>query len=94
MAVLVEHGHGGKRGFGGTLSGRDKVSISSPAPGYRDAGKEGESGGLMRVGNDGYSWQSTFSDLLGTDLSFNMEWLDSDRADYRGYGLQLRCLSE
>lgn len=48
----------------------------------------------MRVGNDGYSWQSTFSDLLGTDLSFNMEWLDSDRADYRGYGLQLRCLSE
>ncbi|WP_304736230.1 hypothetical protein [uncultured Rikenella sp.] len=68
---------------------------SHPAPGYRDAGIDGRLGELMGVGSLGYSWSSTIDGSLGSlNLNFHVTWLSSNHASYRGYGFQLRCLSE
>ncbi len=48
----------------------------------------------MLVGRYGTGWSSTVSDSNGINLRFDMTWLSSGFAYYRGYGLQLRCLSE
>ncbi|WP_300828924.1 hypothetical protein [uncultured Rikenella sp.] len=62
----------------------------SAAPGFRDR----DTGALLAVGNDGYSWSSATSGISGLDLSFSVVWLPPSFAHYRAYGLQLRCLSE
>ena len=65
-----------------------------PAPGYRYA----TSGALWAVGNDGCSWASTSYDsgghYRGMHSGFNVTWLNPSRVYYRGYGFQLRCLSD
>ncbi len=61
-----------------------------PAPGYRHP-TSGAPGG---VGNDGYSWSSTVSGTNGMNLHFYVTGLNPSYALSRGFGLQLRCLSE
>ncbi len=90
MVVLVEHECGGKRGFGGTLFGQDKVSINSSAPGYRHR----DTGALSAGGLDGYSWSSAVSGTVGVFLHFYTQYLNPSNAGLRAYGFQLRCLSE
>ncbi|WP_298064898.1 DUF4906 domain-containing protein, partial [uncultured Rikenella sp.] len=41
-----------------------------PAPGFRDSGNNGQDGGLMHVGNSGYSWSSAVSGSNGVYLNF------------------------
>ncbi len=65
-----------------------------PAPGFHDAGHIGRLGGLMDVGNGGYSWAVTISETDGLFLSFYTKNLTSSAASYRAHGFQLRCLSE
>ena len=69
-----------------------------PAPGFRDAGHQGGLGDLIRVGNNGASWSSTsnlFDETLnGMCMGFRTELLFTTNVNYRGHGLQLRCLSE
>ena len=60
------------------------------APGYRWS-ISGVPGG---VGNDGFSYSSSVSGILGMTMSFYVTWLGPSSADGRAYGLQLRCLSE
>ncbi len=65
-----------------------------PAPGcrYRDTGV------LRGVCDYGYNWSASFYDsgnhYFSMCLHFNATLLTSSNALYRGYGLQLRCLSE
>ena len=61
-----------------------------PAPGFR----RNTSGGLGSVGGDGYSWSSTVSSTNGVRLYFYTQSLNPSSAYHRGYGFQLRCLSE
>ncbi|WP_297628190.1 hypothetical protein [uncultured Rikenella sp.] len=61
-----------------------------PSPGYRDRG----TGALNSVGNHGYSWASTVSGANGMHLDFYVTRLTPSDAYHRGYGFQLRCLSE
>ncbi|WP_304708320.1 hypothetical protein [uncultured Rikenella sp.] len=61
-----------------------------PAPGYRRR----DTGALLSVGNDGYSWTSTVTDTDGMRLGFSVTWFDSSSTGSRAYGFQLRCLSE
>ncbi len=63
---------------------------SVPAPGYRHR----DTGALWNVGNNGYSWSSTVSSILGMYLALECGMLDPVHIDSRAYGLQLRCLSE
>ncbi|WP_300681799.1 hypothetical protein [uncultured Rikenella sp.] len=48
----------------------------------------------MTVGNSGYSWSSAVSGTNGVFLYFDTQGLNPGSVNYRGYGLQLRCLSE
>ncbi len=68
--------------------------MDAPAPGFRDAGNNGQSGNLMNVGLGGYSWSSTVSGTSGMNLNCDVAWLSPSSAYYRAHGLQLRCLSE
>ncbi len=61
-----------------------------PAPGVR----EKATGTPTEVGYGGYSWSSTVSGINGLDLNFYVTWLNPSTANSRGYGFQLRCLSE
>ncbi|WP_294596555.1 hypothetical protein [uncultured Rikenella sp.] len=61
-----------------------------PAPGCRGSA----SGALGNIGNNGYSWSSAVSGTNGVFLGFYTQSLNPSSVDYRGYGLQLRCLSE
>ncbi|WP_300828999.1 hypothetical protein [uncultured Rikenella sp.] len=69
-------------------------SAGRRAPGFR----ERDNGGLVDVGNSGYSWSSTSygsgGHYRGMYLDFNATALYPCYTTYRAYGLQLRCLSE
>ncbi len=60
------------------------------APGFRETA----SGALNYVGNDGFCYSRSGSGGYGVYLNFGMTELSSSSAYYRGYGFQLRCLSE
>ncbi|WP_294598812.1 hypothetical protein [uncultured Rikenella sp.] len=51
-------------------------------------------GALYGVGNCGYSWSATIHQINGFDLDFRTTWSESSYPSRRGYGFQLRCLSE
>ena len=61
-----------------------------PAPGYRHS----NSGALGDVGNRGYSWSSAISGTSGVFLNFSVASLNPSLVNGRGFGFQLRCLSE
>ena len=63
---------------------------SGTAPGFRETA----SGALNYVGNDGFCYSRSGSGGYGVYLNFGMTELSSSSAYYRGYGFQLRCLSE
>ncbi|WP_300829605.1 hypothetical protein [uncultured Rikenella sp.] len=65
-----------------------------PAPGFRDAGNNGRFGALAYVGHGGFSYSSSVSGSNGVYLHFYVTGLNPGSASDRGYGLQLRCLSE
>ncbi|WP_294599130.1 hypothetical protein [uncultured Rikenella sp.] len=48
----------------------------------------------MDVGYSGYSWSSAISGTNGVFLDFSTQHLNPGYVRNRGYGLQLRCLSE
>ena len=60
------------------------------SPGFRETA----SGALNYVGNDGFCYSRSGSGGYGVYLNFGMTELSSSSAYYRGYGFQLRCLSE
>ncbi|WP_297829384.1 hypothetical protein [uncultured Rikenella sp.] len=62
----------------------------SAAPGCRNR----NTGILNDGGRYGYSWISSTNSTLGLSLHFSVDWIGSSLANSRGYGLQLRCLSE
>ncbi|WP_294601074.1 hypothetical protein [uncultured Rikenella sp.] len=66
------------------------INGGGPAPGYRDA----ISGDPVNVGNSGYSWISTVSDINSLYLRCLATGLNSSSTTYRTHGFQLRCLSE
>ena len=69
--------------------------LSGTVPGYRDAGNERRLGDLMSVGHSGHSWASTASGISGSMyLGFHVTGLNPCSTVSRGYGFQLRCLSE
>ncbi len=70
-------------------SSREK-SIITIAPGHRGSSE----GALWGVGIGGYIWSSSFSRTNGVLLHFHTTWLNPGDAHNRGYGFQLRCLSE
>ncbi len=72
------------------INGWGRRSTNYPAPGFRANGN----GALSYVGNAGYNWSSAVSSTDGMNLNFRVIWLYSIYANNRGYGLQLRCLSE
>ncbi|WP_294592787.1 hypothetical protein [uncultured Rikenella sp.] len=85
----------------GQIGHRNKVSISglkkkggryadSPAPGYRNY----TLGALSGVGNEGSVWSASASGIGGLDLYFHITGLYLNSSNGRGYGFQLRCLSE
>ncbi len=65
-----------------------------PAPGFRDVGTNGRLGDLVGVGNNGFSYSSSVSGSYGVYLGFRVTNLYPSLASSRGYGFQLRCLSE
>ena len=65
-----------------------------PAPGYRDFGRTGYEGVARGIGYNSSSWSSTVSSTNGMILDFGVTWLGPSNAGGRGYGFQLRCLSE
>ncbi len=66
-------------------------TIHLSAPGYRD----NFNGEMISIGNRGYSWASSINEIYGTLLYFYMTSLEPQNVThFRGYGLQLRCLSE
>ncbi len=69
-------------------------TIHLSAPGYCGSGKEIAVGALNGVGGYGCSWSSSISSENGLHLNFHMRWFRSDNPGNRGYGFQLRCLSE
>ncbi|WP_294600124.1 hypothetical protein [uncultured Rikenella sp.] len=70
--------------------GRKRNRLLGPAPGYRlwDAGT------LLGAGNCGFSWSSTANEALGLYLHFYVTYFHASFLSNRGYGFQLRCLSE
>ncbi|WP_300852143.1 hypothetical protein, partial [uncultured Rikenella sp.] len=62
----------------------------NPAPGYRIA----LSGVQNNVYYSGFSYSSSKSDSDVVHLNFNMTGLNPCSTSGRGYGFQLRCLSE
>ena len=77
-----------------TASGTGTPLAWYPAPGFRDAGNSGRLGALADVGNNGCSWSSAVSSTSGVFLNFGVAHLYPSGANRRGYGFQLRCLSE
>ncbi|WP_300681824.1 hypothetical protein [uncultured Rikenella sp.] len=73
-----------------TTSGTGTPLAWYPAPGFR----ERANGGLSSVGNNGFSYSSSVSGSNGVYLHFGVTYLHPSSAYRRGYGLQLRCLSE
>ncbi|WP_294598378.1 hypothetical protein [uncultured Rikenella sp.] len=65
-----------------------------PAPGFRDAGNYGRLGDLSYVGNSGFSWSFATSGIYGLYLNSYTAGLNPSNIYGRGYGFQLRCLSE
>ncbi|WP_297831518.1 hypothetical protein [uncultured Rikenella sp.] len=63
---------------------------SGTAPGFRS----NSSGTLYVVGQNGFSYSSSTSNIGGLDLGFSSNYLGPGFSDNRGYGFQLRCLSE
>ncbi|WP_300728853.1 hypothetical protein [uncultured Rikenella sp.] len=49
---------------------------------------------LGSVGRNGYSWASSTRNTNSNHLDFYMTHLNPTSANHRGYGFQLRCLSE
>jgi len=74
------------------LSGSADTSSKSPlsAPGNRSY-SSGTPGG---IGGSGYSWLSSAREPSGVFLNFGTQYLNPSSVDYRGYGFQLRSLSE
>ncbi|WP_300601781.1 hypothetical protein [uncultured Rikenella sp.] len=66
----------------------------SAAPGFRDAGLLNGFGALRSSGSSGYNWSSGTSETNSLYLIFGLQNLGTSSADFRAYGLQLRCLSE
>ncbi len=62
----------------------------TPAPGNRYA----NSGDPVNVGNGGFSYSSAVSGIYGLGLKFYSQYLNASSSDTRGFGFQLRCLSE
>ena len=73
-----------------TASGTGTPLAWYPAPGCRHR----DTGALSSVGNDGYSWSSAFGNTDGMRLFFYVTGLYPSGAYHRGFGFQLRCLSE
>ncbi|WP_294601048.1 hypothetical protein [uncultured Rikenella sp.] len=48
----------------------------------------------MNVGNGGFSYSSAVSGIYGLGLKFYSQYLNASSSDTRGFGFQLRCLSE
>ena len=67
-----------------------RFACRAAAPGHRGYG----SGSVWVVGNGGYSWTLTVSDIYGVYLYFDATGLGSNYPVHRASGLQLRCLSE
>ncbi len=65
-------------------------AVRRTAPGFR----ERANGVLSNVGTYGFSYSSSVSGSNGVYLDFNVTHLYSSFAYPRGYGFQLRCLSE
>ncbi|WP_294601076.1 hypothetical protein [uncultured Rikenella sp.] len=63
---------------------------TNPAPGYRGASE----GALWYIGSSGYSWSSSVNGTNGVYLNSYTAGLNSSETNNRGYGFQLRCLSE
>ncbi|WP_300730560.1 hypothetical protein [uncultured Rikenella sp.] len=63
---------------------------SRAAPGFRNHAS-GAPGG---VGNEGSVWSASTSGIGGLDLYFHITGLYLNSSNGRGYGFQLRCLSE
>ena len=61
-----------------------------PAPGNRNGG----SGALWYVGNDGYCWASSFTSTNAYRLYFYYGGIFPNRNNNRATGLPLRCLQE
>ncbi|WP_294596468.1 hypothetical protein [uncultured Rikenella sp.] len=51
-------------------------------------------GGLAYVGAYGYSWASTVNGANGMYMAAYVTWLEPCSISFRGFGFQLRCLSE
>ncbi|WP_294594850.1 hypothetical protein [uncultured Rikenella sp.] len=51
-------------------------------------------GALRSSGSSGYNWSSGTSETNSLYLIFGLQNLGTSSADFRAYGLQLRCLSE
>ncbi|WP_300727241.1 hypothetical protein [uncultured Rikenella sp.] len=63
---------------------------SGPAPGHRD----GLSGVLGSVGNNGLSYSSAIDGVYSVFLWFHSQALVPGNVSYRDFGRPLRCLSE
>ncbi len=65
-----------------------------PAPGYRDAMSTRGFGGLRVVGDNGYSWSSTFTGSNAHFLNFSYNGVGPQDYNSRAHGFPLRCLQE
>lgn len=61
-----------------------------PAPGYRYSA----TGGLLSVGNQGFSWSSSVSSFNGINLNFNYAGVITGNPNGRANGFQVRCIQE
>ncbi|WP_300400756.1 hypothetical protein [uncultured Rikenella sp.] len=64
--------------------------LNEPAPGYRYA----DSGDPVTVGCRASLWMASIYNTDGRHLHFSTTWLYPNSAYGRGFGFQLRCLSE
>ncbi|WP_294596510.1 hypothetical protein [uncultured Rikenella sp.] len=70
------------------------LGINETAPGFRDAGNNGQLGALTNVGYYGYGWSFAISNASGVFLNFSAQGLNPSNSGSRAYGFLLRCLSE
>ncbi|WP_299458164.1 hypothetical protein [uncultured Rikenella sp.] len=61
-----------------------------PASGYRHS----NSGAPVSVGCSGYHWATSVQAVSSNHLAFEPAMLNPSYVNYRGHGLQLRCLAE
>ncbi|WP_297624054.1 hypothetical protein [uncultured Rikenella sp.] len=61
----------------------------NPAPGYRT-----NIGVLSGLGDHGASWSSSTRETSALYIALRPYYLNPNHLDRRGYGFQLRCLSE